>query len=508
MAAQVCARMTARVCARWFPLALGVSLLLAGLACDQAQVRAGGGNGPATGGGQAGSGPARPPAGPGIALPDAGPGAGGAPVPGASGTMAPAPGDKCAADVHAAELVPLDLLLLVDSSGSMNEPAGQRSKWDTARSALEAFLKDQKSSGLGVGLQFFPYYAPAKACMTDADCGRMAPRPNFWCHVRSVCWAANSALAQSRSCDPGLPLCPSGTTCAPLGRCALSGADCIAIGDPCPGNIAGDLCMGEPKTCQEGNGNSPGSCTAADYEPLRVPIMGLPAAEPLLSAALAAKKAVGGTPMGPAAQGALAHLRKHVTANPGRRAVLVLVTDGLPQNCLSNDVAAVAATLAAERALTPAISTYVIGVFDPAALGGSQAALGQLATGGGTGMPFVLVANDDLTKNFIESLDQIRGAALACEFKIPAAMPGAGAIDHGKVNVRITAPGGNDDLLYVGRADRCDPMRGGWYYDVEPGAGQPTRVLTCPATCARLKDAQGGKDVKVELLFGCQSRVD
>jgi hypothetical protein len=48
-------------------------------------------------------------------------------------------------------------------------------------------------------------------------------------------------------------------------------------------------------------------------------------------------------------------------------------------------------------------------------------------------------------------------------------------------------------------------MRGGWYYDVEPGTGTPTRVLTCPATCAWLKDA---KDIKVELLFGCQSRID
>lgn len=79
-----------------------------------------------------------------------------------------------------------------------------------------------------------------------------------------------------------------------------------------------------------------------------------------------------------------------------------------------------------------------------------------------------------------------------------------GQLDYGKVNVRINGSAGAEDLVYVGRADRCDPTRGGWFYDVNPAAGTPTRVLVCEATCKRLREL---RDVKVELRFGCKSRV-
>jgi Mg-chelatase subunit ChlD len=491
---------------------VAVFLLVASVACQPAKIsnsssgKSGGESSPT---GSRGSDsvvdPARPPAaGPGIDLPDAG--AGGAMGSGGVGTSS-ATGQRCAADVFSAEVAPLDLLLLVDSSGSMREKAGAQTKWEMARGALAAFLKDPKSAGLGAGLQFFPYFPPPKACNSDADCGRpIAPRPNFWCHGRSACVGPNVPFsAAARSCDPGLPLCLMGTTCTPIGRCAKTGGDCMPVGMPCAGGIAGDDCAPQPKTCDDVFATQAGSCTSADYEPPVVPIMPLPSAQVALTAALDRKNPEGGTPMAPAVEGALAHLRKHVTANPGRRAVLVLATDGLPQNCdVGNDIATVAAALSAGRAMAPALSTYIIGVFDPATLAGSPGALAMLATAGGSGNPFVLTPGDDLTQKFIDSLNQIRGAALACEFKIPAATA-TGQIDFGKVNVRISAPTGADDLIYVARADKCDPMRGGWYYDVEPAMGTPTRVLTCPATCTRLKDA---KDIKVELLFGCQSRID
>jgi hypothetical protein len=61
-----------------------------------------------------------------------------------------------------------------------------------------------------------------------------------------------------------------------------------------------------------------------------------------------------------------------------------------------------------------------------------------------------------------------------------------GAIDFGKVNVRYQGSAEPAvDLPYVGTVDRCDPARGGWYYDVPPGMGSPKRVWICPASCSR-----------------------
>ena len=66
------------------------------------------------------------------------------------------------------------------------------------------------------------------------------------------------------------------------------------------------------------------------------------------------------------------------------------------------------------------------------------------------------------------------------------------------------AAGTGEDIPYVSTAARCDPMRGGWYYDVDPAMAAPTRVVTCPATCDRLK---AEPNANVNLVFGCKTIV-
>jgi hypothetical protein len=78
-------------------------------------------------------------------------------------------GEACAMDVHQADRVPVDLLLLLDASLSMGQPVDRgigRSKYDLVSEALTSFIKDPRSAGMGVGLQFFPVAdAPApKEC--------------------------------------------------------------------------------------------------------------------------------------------------------------------------------------------------------------------------------------------------------------------------------------------------------------------------------------------------------
>ena len=59
--------------------------------------------------------------------------------------------------------------ILVDSSLSMDLPAGNQSKWDRAIRALNTFIADPKSAGLGVGLTFFPNRTPTNVntCRLD-----------------------------------------------------------------------------------------------------------------------------------------------------------------------------------------------------------------------------------------------------------------------------------------------------------------------------------------------------
>lgn len=61
-----------------------------------------------------------------------------------------------------ASLVPLDMIIVLDKSGSM---IGE--KWDTATTALKAFFNDPKSDGIGAGLVYFPNDQSDECVYTD-----------------------------------------------------------------------------------------------------------------------------------------------------------------------------------------------------------------------------------------------------------------------------------------------------------------------------------------------------
>ena len=484
---------------------LGASLMLvvlSGTACQSPEVSGqaprapgqgnspGGNGGPGASGGGAGAGAGNSPT---VVLPDAG---------AAPAAPPSSPTDRCAEDSHQAEQIPVDLLLLVDTSGSMNFLGGNRSKWSRAMEGLSGFLKDPRSGGLGVGLQFFPVLAPDKECTRETEC-TTGPLFGERCSQQLACGTAGMPLANdARDCDGmGVDDCAAGLTCLPIGKCSVSGGRCLGVGQPCAGGMPGDQCEARPRVCRI---NSTAWCNQPFDRPA-VPIAQLPAAEPALTRALGAVIPRGGTPLGPAARGALMHLRAHLTANPGRRGALVLVSDGLPDGyCGGNTINQILPAMQAANGATPAIPTYVIGVFAENELAEARPALDQLATAGGTGMPHVLTAMDDLSQRFQEALNRIRGTAVTCEFNIPPPKAG-GSIDFSKVNVRTRAAGADQDLLYVASAARCDATRGGWYFDADPATGgAPGRVLLCPASCNAIKAAAGSR---VEVSYGCKTRV-
>jgi uncharacterized protein YegL len=80
----------------------------------------------------------------------------------------------CSATSASASLIPLDMIILLDKSGSMSG-----SSWTTVTGALKNFIADPASDGIGVGLVFFPNNKsddciPADYANLDVD---VAPLP-------------------------------------------------------------------------------------------------------------------------------------------------------------------------------------------------------------------------------------------------------------------------------------------------------------------------------------------
>jgi hypothetical protein len=250
------------------------------------------------------------------------------------------------------------------------------------------------------------------------------------------------------------------------------------------------------------------SCAVADYTTPTVPIADLPAGEPALSRSLMREpnENWGASPMGIAAQGVFKHLRARLATVRDRQAAVVLVTDGVPSGCFNGWIRPpdIVAGVGEQQRQTPAIRTFVIGLFSNRQEDqGGEMALGQFAQAGGTTALFVRPP-EDVTARFQEALNQIRAATLPCEYVIPAGK--VDTLDFQKVNLRFKGPTREEDIPYVGRAERCDTTRGGWYYDVDPAAGgRPTRIVACPATCAQFK-AETGKS-QVSLAYGCRTRT-
>lgn len=206
----------------------------------------------------------------------------------------------CASETQQAQKLQLDLFIMLDQSGSMDDPVqGGGTKWDATKTALNAFFTDPQSAGLGVGIQFFalpPVIPPPVLCSTNADCGFFAP-----------CF---------------------------LGLCVGGGGS---------------------------NGND--SCNPADYAVPAVEIAPLDAAHAAaLSSSVAAHAPATDTPTAPALQGAIDHAKAWASAHPGHGAVVVLATDGDPTECNPMDIPSIANLAAAGVAGQPSVKTFVIGV--------------------------------------------------------------------------------------------------------------------------------------------------
>lgn len=409
-------------------------------------------------------------------------------------------GQGCAGVVSEAKLVPLDMYIMFDKSGSMSSTVtGGQTKMDAIRAAVSNFVQSPDSAGMGVGIQFFPLNKPGvpDTCTTSNQCGTSGPCLNTLCDLDSQIAGQIVPCASTNDCTMG-------GNCVPFGTCSGNPTlACINLGQSCGSAADGNCVALTNATCMNGD-----SCDASQYGTPAVAISVLPNAAGAITGALAGKQPNGNTPSAPALQGAIDYARSWAVSNPTHTVIVVLSTDGVPTECTPLDIGSVA-QIAQDGANgagnKPKIQTFVIGIFssDPS---DAQAAgnLQQIASAGGTGQPaFIVNTSQNVTQQFLDALNKIRGSALACEYSIPAPPQGQTA-DYNKINVQFDSNGQQATVYYVGSADKCDPQSGGWYYDVDPSQGQPTKIIACPTTCNQFKTATTGSQVSIQV--GCDTQ--
>lgn len=401
--------------------------------------------------------------------------------------------ETCAGETSKAELIPLDIYLMLDSSGSMNDTTGQNntgpSKWDAVTQALTTFFKDPSSAGLGLGLNHFPVLGPGvpASCTSNAQC------PG----------ASGPCLLKACTGTAVLTACTTNSNCA--------SGNCVTLGD-----CGGDLCGPAGSTCTNGlictkltssTCASPDSCGAVDYAKPQVEVSPLNSTTAAaLTGAISKITPNGATPTSAALQGAINHAKEYAGAHPTHTVIVLLATDGLPTECSPTDIGSIANIAASGLSGTPSVQTFVIGVFAPTDTG-APGNLNKIAVAGGTKSAFIVDTSKNVSQAFLDALNAIRGTKLACEYEVPK--PGdAGALDFDKVNVEYTKSGSTTPttIPYVATgASACNAMTGGWYYDVDPSkGGTPTKIIMCPATCSAFGLDSGGQ---VDIRVGCKTVV-
>ena len=240
-------------------------------------------------------------------------------------------------------------------------------------------------------------------------------------------------------------------------------------------------------------------CNVDLYGEPVVPMAVLPGVQSALADAVDAQRMFGGTPLVQVMQGMVGYLRAWSNDHADRKPVLVLATDGIPDDtCSASDIdpsnslpnALALAKDAYEG--SPSIPVFVIGV------GEELSALNAIAEAGGTKSAAVISTAGNVTEQFLAALSGIRKSALACDYDIPA--PTTGQIDYDAVNVTFSdGSSGSDTFYYVPSAADCElSAKSGWYYD-DPSS--PKHVVLCPETCQRVSASTDGR---MDVAFGCK----
>ena len=241
------------------------------------------------------------------------------------------------------------------------------------------------------------------------------------------------------------------------------------------------------------------ACDQNAYATPRVPFDALPQnAQPITNAIGAETPDGVDTPIYPALGGAILGALSQAKSRPGESGAVLMVTDGEPTGPAPTcggvnpeDPAEIGKLAQAGVGSSPSVRTFVIGF-----PGVSSQIANQIAAAGGTQQAFI-VAGTNIQQDFQNALDQVRGNALPCDYTLPDKLADK-SFAYDKVNViytKLGAPTGETIPQSAGCAGD------GWEYD---NPKDPTRIILCGGTCARIKADGGGS---VQVLLGCDTVV-
>ncbi len=204
----------------------------------------------------------------------------------------------------------------------------------------------------------------------------------------------------------------------------------------------------------------------------------------------------GGTPTLAVLQGTYSFVEPLAKADTGSKYALVLVTDGYPQDCSSDDDK-IATVAAAVKGFASELPTYVIGISNPPPGPDTVTNLNDIAVAGGTDHAFIIETGDPTATidAFRDAVSSIRMSQLSCDFEIPPP-PAGQTFDPTRANVTYTSGSTARDLAY----DASCKSDGAWKFDDDSA---PKRMILCDATCTAVRaDAQA----QLRVDFGCERR--
>ena len=210
----------------------------------------------------------------------------------------------------------------------------------------------------------------------------------------------------------------------------------------------------------------------------------------------------GQTPTGPALSAALDLAMTYALEHVARSVVVVLATDGLPTLCSPTDTGAIAGMAKAALEGPAHVRTLVVAsrsLDDSADVSGFDA----IAVAGGTARALVIDPHADFARQLSAALGAAATRQVACDLALPEPPVGA-HLDYDAVNVVVDTAKGRVTLPRVAGAAQCTAS-GGWYYDVDPAHGAPSRLDMCKSSCERADASARGRSLRVEL--GCKSLV-
>jgi hypothetical protein len=363
----------------------------------------------------------------------------------------------CVGEEEPAKLTRVNILFLLDKSGSMgDDPNGgwnnAADRWNPVATTLRAFF-EQPSTGLYASLSFLP----ADGDITTA-CKVTSYEDTSTNSIKVKLTLLDDAGRQkflAKLCDPAITP-PAAGCIVPAGgtptRPALQGTiDYAAI------------------VQQNSLKDNTDSKTVIVFLTDGEPSFGyVPSGSSTVNQLFSCDDLTNGCPLGPAgASGA--------------------------GTCSSAD--AEVAKVADVIASAPPKSIYLFGVGDL-----STSTMETWADASGNGAVALQgMSGTQAAATLASALKALRTTQISCNIKIPTPAGGA-AIDKDKVNVRYTD--GSGKVTQLTKSVGCTSTQPSWQYD-NPNA--PTYIELCPSTCASLQQDPAGK---VTVIFGCATIIN